>query len=309
MLTFLIRSIKSAFLHVFRNKLISFTAVSSIVVMFSLSSLFLIIGYFFNQVSLYLETQAPIIIRISKDCDIIDMKDIEKKLVDTNYTSEIKIVTPDDAKKRFIDKYKDIDYLIEALEDSDSNPLRGSIEIKAKSIDDLTNLKSEIDNLSELNACIASVSEVPELITNLKSLFEFFRTLGIIIISLVFLSSIIVIIFTFKIALLNYSEEISIMSLIGANKSYIFFPFVIKGILFGFLGGLFSNIFIYFLFLISKQILTLSPTLEYITRYFHNIDLSLLSYPNIVYIALVEICIGIMLGLVLSVLSIKKFNR
>jgi len=105
-------------------------------------------------------------------------------------------------------------------------------------------------------------------------------------------------------AIFNRRDEIKIMRLLGANKSYIHGPFVVEGIIYGLMSGLISMLVIYILFAGSAN--TLQATsfglldISYAENYFKS---------NLFIIALIQLGVGMFIGAISSAVATRRYLK
>ena len=104
---------------------------------------------------------------------------------------------------------------------------------------------------------------------------------------------------TIRLAIYTAREEISIMRLVGASNMFIRGPFMLQGVMYGFVAGVFSLLIFY------PMLVWLGPR----TEAFFEFNLFTYFVSNFSYIFGVLIGVGIVLGLVSSVLAVARYLR
>jgi len=121
--------------------------------------------------------------------------------------------------------------------------------------------------------------------------------LGIILILILALATIFIISNTIRLTVFARRKEIAIMKYVGATDSFIRWPFVLEGILLGFIGGGISAIILrsFYSAMTEKIYATLAflPLIE--------------QYPFMNYLTLCLIISGMLVGTLGSTVSLKKF--
>jgi cell division transport system permease protein len=152
---------------------------------------------------------------------------------------EVKWVSKDKAWKDFKEEFSDRLKLEEIIED---NPLPDTFFVQ------MLNPESSA-RVSKAIARIALIEEVgfnPNLVAKLETLVDAFRIGGLILVLLLSLATLLIVVNTIRLTVLARETEIVIMRLVGATRSFVRWPFIIEGVLLGFLGGVISVIVLKF---------------------------------------------------------------
>ena len=104
---------------------------------------------------------------------------------------------------------------------------------------------------------------------------------------------------TIRLAIYTAREEISIMRLVGASNMFIRGPFMLQGVMYGFVAGVFSLLIFY------PIMVWLGP----ITESFFEFNLFTYFVSHFSYIFVVLVGLGVVLGLVSSVLAVARYLR
>lgn len=113
------------------------------------------------------------------------------------------------------------------------------------------------------------------------------------------IASILITFNTIRLAIYTSREEIAIMRLVGASNMFIRGPFMLQGIMYGFIAGLLS------LFLFYPLLIWIGPR----TETFFEINLLTYYVQNFGPIFGILVGIGIVLGLVSSTLAVARYLR
>ena len=129
------------------------------------------------------------------------------------------------------------------------------------------------------------------------------QIIGVVVVLFLGLISTIIIINTIKITVSSRKNEISIMKYVGATNSFIRWPFLMEGILIGFLGSLLALIISYFIYTASIDAL--------ITRFYQMT--AIFEFRNVfdVFIVLspLAIALGVLIGVIGSASSVRKYLK
>ncbi len=170
-------------------------------------------------------------------------KEIEKlsSVVSVTYTS------PEQARKDFArDNKSDIETL-EALNEA-TNKLPGTFRVKIKDI----NNPSELDKFVKTNELYkkhADPNRAPSFsgerrsaIQNIGMAVQFAERAGLVASVIFIVISSLIVFNTIRMAIFNRKEEIQMMKLIGADRSFIRGPFVVEAVVYGFIAAVLATI-------------------------------------------------------------------
>lgn len=177
----------------------------------------------------------------------------------------------------------------------DENPLQDSLSIETLDPTKTAETAMAIKKLPGVD----DVEYAADLLKKLSEIAVFLNTGGLTISGLVGLASLAVIMNTIRLAVMSRKREIEIMHLVGASNSFIAFPFLLEGLLFGLFGTMLTALTLfgwrYFTFGKWQELFPFVPlTQDYLTV-----------IQTLGWLALV----GMGLGALGSMLSVRKHIR
>jgi len=235
--------IKQSLRGLFMNSIMSITSV------FILTSCLIITGC---SVLLILNTDLnlqqldalnKIVFFIDKDYESEEeLSRIQKEINDLANTKNWRFISKEYALEKLREQYE---VFAGAFDDSSlfnrvirDNPLRHSIEIEYKDIDDVGTLDYQlrlIEGMYKVNNRV----DIAELIRNLKNIIMLVL-IGFLII--LFIIAVFIILNTVRLSVHARKQEIIIMRYIGATNFFILFPFLLEGIIIGVVSGIIAYI-------------------------------------------------------------------
>jgi len=238
------------------------------------------------------EKEFQVTIFMKEDVPETVIKDLKEYLAKIESVMSARIITKDEALKRL---RKDLGKDAGLLSLLSTNPLPDSIELKLKSLNDLNRILS----LSKSNAFVDEVVYPGELVKKLKKVVSLIKTTGVIIILCLIISTFFIVYNTIKMTVVSREEEIEIMKLVGATAWFIRGPFIIEGMLQGFLGSLIAGVMIYFSFnYLTQKVFQILPFLD------------LLVTPELLIKLILKVTLlGILIGTLSSIVSVRKFLK
>lgn len=220
--------------------------------------------------------------------------------------TKVTYISPSEARQDFVEQNKNDENTLDAVKEA-TNRFPGVLSIKLVDINDTSEL-AEFTKSNEPLLAVISDEHEPSFagqrratIQTIGQAVNFAEKVGIAA-SLVFVSMSMLIIFnTIRMAIFNRREEIQMMKLIGAEKSFIRGPFVVEAIVYGFIAALIATglaigaIYAVRPTLIEYQI-NVQPTIDLITYY-------------LAFVLLVMIAIGAFIGIVSSLLATRRYLK
>jgi cell division transport system permease protein len=223
---------------------------------------------------------------------------VQNILLTRSDIKSVDYISKDKALELWRSRNKENEKLRDIISETD-NPLPRSLEIKTQNPEELESIYTFLDS-PDYKPLIKEISYKKNkvLIDRLVKITNFIK-LGGWAMSMVFvLISILVIYNTIRLTIFARKDEIDIMKLVGASDLYIRGPFVLEGMAYGLLGALASSVLFAFVFRLTvpaaEQYLGLS-----------NLNSSYLGI-NMGLIIILQVLVGLMLGIFCSVLAVKK---
>lgn len=240
-------TIKRAFKNTWKQiRRSGWLAVASVFVMtlaFFISSIFIMIAYTSNLFLKSIENKPHIYVFFksgTSEEEIVKKKEEWSSLQEVSaveYTSETQA----------LDEFKSVQERVnpDIAETIRSNVLPPSLGIRLFSISDADSIISKVTQEQETNKNIFAIRFSKETIDTISTLFYWLRLGGGIIMGLL-----LVVIFFFTLLTVEFrtfirSEEIGIMQLVGGSLWFIRLPFILEGMMYGFIGSIISTLSLY----------------------------------------------------------------
>lgn len=219
---------------------------------------------------------------------------------------DVTLRSPDQARQAFIDQNKTDTNTIDALKEA-TNKFPWTLSVKVSDINDTSQLSNIVQNNKIVKAHIDPDRE-PSFAGSRRNAIEsigraayFAQRVGIIA-SVIFVAISMLIIFnTIRMAIFNRRDEIEMMKLIGADRSFIRGPFVVEAVVYGFFAALLATGIGYGLLILAAPSLktydiAIQPSLDFITYY-------------AVFVVLAMIGVGAVIGIVSSLLATRRYLK
>lgn len=195
----------------------------------------------------YFESKPQVTFFLKDDAKQDQVKKIISELKHDEKVAATKYVSKEEALKIYRKQFEKDPLLLEMVT---SSILPASIEVSTYRVEDLQMIFDAYKN----HPAIEEIVFQKDIVENLSKWTRIVRVVGLSYIGFHLLLSFLVImtIIGMKIALKR--EEIEIMQLLGASHSYIRTPFILEGMIYGFVGSLISNIFSAILILLMSNV-------------------------------------------------------
>ncbi|MBQ3465003.1 permease-like cell division protein FtsX [Candidatus Saccharibacteria bacterium] len=236
------------------------------------------------------------------------MTDIIKQ--DPNLKS-VEVSTSEEEYEKFLEENAESDEILNILDDEMKElmiaKMQATMRIKVYDVDNISGI-NEIRNNNELfieniDKTMPSTDEVNRTeIATITNWARIARMGGIIFAGVFLVISVLIIFSTIRMAIFSRREEIYMMKLVGADKSFIRGPFLVEAEISGMIAGTIAATISYFGFRF------LSPKLE---NYGINVDQinAVLESNKLILVFLVFIAIGIVIGRLSAHLAVSKYLK
>ena len=211
--------------------------------------------------------------------------------------------------EKFLAENKDSDEIVNILDEEMKNvmisKMQATMRIKVYDVDNLDSIKNIVDN-NETFVQYTDVEKAPTYdvnraeIATITSWARIARTGGIILAVVFLIISILIIFSTIRMAIFSRREEIYMMKLVGADKSFIRGPFLVEAEICGIIAGIIAGVVSYFGFKF------LSPKLAG-----YGIDVTqingVLDSNQLILVFVAFIAAGIVIGRISARLAVSKY--
>ena len=301
MLTTLFRIIKYGFLGFWRNGWLS-TATLSIIVLALLVFEGLIISNVLTKTALTsLQEKIDISVYFKSNTSEDDILKIKKSLESLAEVKGVEYISRDRALEIFKERHKDDPTITQSLEELKENPLLASLNIKAHNPKEYVTIADHLEK-ADFKVWFEKVTYAQNaiVIERLGRIIDTAEKGGLILIIFLALIAVLITFNTIRLAIYSSREEIGIMRLVGASNSFIRGPYVVEGIIYGLVAGILSVI------IALPIIYFVSP---YVKIFISEMNLWLYFTSNLIGILEYQLLFGIGLGVISSVIAIRKYLR
>lgn len=299
----LTRMIKTSSKYINRNSGLAFSTIIVVFIAFFIlsifGSLFMLSEMLFNA----LEQQVGLILYFRPDVAEDDILEF-KTDVEANYPS---VVTSYWSKEDVFNYYDQEIYHGRADEFVDENMLTPTLRIASSEISDIEEINNTAFSDADFSAKIQDYDYSDQAVGFLRKATQGIFWGGIALSILLLISSFVIIMITTDISIENHREEIKTMQLIGADRDYIRWPFVVAGGICSFVGALLALIlFGVGAFLVYRSMVDQGVVTFIKDRLFPGAIWPQIKLWYFVAVAGGELLLGWVIGALSSFLSVKR---
>ncbi len=212
-----------------RNPMMSIASISTVMVLALILGLFIIAIANLEALADELAGEMHIKVYMADSFNPENVNDFKAQANKIEHITRITFVPKDEAFKKLRERLN----AKLSLDDLEQNPLPDAFEIP---VDNPKFLEAVAYKLSQIED-VATVDYGREEAKKLMTLNHFVRIVGIVILALLFISTILIVSNTIRLTVFARRKEIDIMQLVGAADWFIRWPFILEGVLQGLIGS------------------------------------------------------------------------
>jgi len=269
----------------------SFASISTVALSLLVLGLFLLMVLNANNLAQYLENQVQVTVYMQDGIRDDTVQTAQKALETMPGVVKVTKITKTEALGRFKERLGDQVRLLDAL--GEDNPFPLSFDVQVDQPSRIATLVPAIEKLQG----VETAKFGREVVEHLFQLTKILRIGGLILVSLLAVATLFIIANTIRITVFARRREVSIMKYVGATNWFIRWPFLLEGMLMGFLGAVIASLFLVQIYLMLQNKI-------YTTLAFFPL---IPSWPFLGYLTLFLIGIGTFIGAAGSSISLRKF--
>lgn len=287
------RHIKHGFQNIGRNFLMSLASITAVAITLLIVGGFTVIILNANKITDDITNDVNVRTYIDLAADDADMDSLEKEILSLEEVESVEFSSKEQELEDIQATYGETYEIFEG----DENPLRHVFVVSTYEPEQTHAAVEKIEGMSY-------VSEVDYGGATTDKLFEFvdnFQIIGLIAAGLLLILAYFLISNTVRMTITSRKDEITIMRLVGATKSYIRWPYIIEGKIIGVLGALIPFAVIYFAY-------------DYIYArslpFFASVNYSMIPpLPFLIYLGVGMLIFGVLIGIIASSQSMRKYLK
>lgn len=297
------RIARSGLLNFIRNGVVSLSAILVMTITLFVIALVILTSAVLNQSLQSIRDKVDVNVYFYNSALEQEVLDLKTKLEGLAEVQYVEYISSNDVLANYLERHKDDEAALQVIEELDNeNPFGPILNIKAKETSQYKSVAEFLDtNYSGEQSIVEEVNynENKEVIEKLSQIIDAGEKLGAILTILFVIISILITFNTIRLALFISKEEIHIMKLVGADRTYIRGPFMITGSLYGVFASLVTLIlffpFTYWLGPFTDRAFGVNVFRYYSESFF---DIFLVIFAS-----------GILLGVISSFLAVTKYLK
>ncbi len=283
-----------AFKSVFRNGWMSLASIGVVTVTLLILGVFMIINQNVEYITEEVRGQVEIAVWLEDDLSSAEQDDVRTDIIQTTGVEKVRFVSREEGLDRMKEQMGEA-AVQGYYENPEQNPLPDMFEVNTVNPEDVPRVAEEISRTSGVDM-VDYGSEVVETLFEVTGIIRYvaFALMVALAFTATFLIS-----NTIKLTVHNRSEEIKIMKLVGATNWFIRWPFLLEGLLLGFLGS-------------AIPVVILRYGYNYVTEWMYtNGGFFSLQTPEAIFASMdiALIALGTLLGALGSITSLRRFLR
>lgn len=303
------RVIKAGFVNFWRNGFVSLASLLVMTITLFVIGSIIFMGVLFSYTLDQIKDKVDINVYFITSAETEDVLALKKNLETLPEVAKITFVSRDEALDNFKKKHKDDEQTLQALEELSDNPLGASLNIKAKEPSQYESIARYIQEKDVLLKDGVSIidkvnyyqnDEVKMAIDRFTKIIDGANRVGLALTVILVVLSVVITFNTIRLTIYISREEISVMKLVGASNRYIRGPFVVTGIMYGFVSAMATLVLFY-------------PITFYATKatgnFFMGLDLFDYYIRNFSQIFVIITGSGILIGAVSSYLAVRRYLK
>ncbi len=226
--------IKQGFSNFSKNGAMSVASVVIITACLTLFGLYLVFGININFMGSQFQSQFQIDVYMYRSANEAQIQDVGDVLVGLENVKSVEFVSKEDAFKELEEMQKDNPEILAGYDAVNNNPLPASYRLTLEELADADAIR---DKVSQLDG-VEKVNTKDDAMDNMLSFVDKVRTISFWMMIILAFISILIISNAIKMTVFSRRKEINIMKFIGATDSFIRSPFIVEGIIVGFVGAI-----------------------------------------------------------------------
>lgn len=223
-----------------KNGAMSVASVVIITACLALFGIYIVFGININYMGSQFQSQFQIDVYLERNANQTQIQDVGDILVGMENIKSIEFVSKVDAFKELEEMQKDNPELLAGYDATTNNPLPASYRLTLEELADVEAMKDEISQLDG----VMKVNTKDDAMKNMLSFIDTVRSVSLWMMLILALISILIISNAIKMTVFSRRKEINIMKFLGATDSFIRSPFIVEGIIIGFVGAILSTIIV-----------------------------------------------------------------
>lgn len=287
--------LERAFINIRQNLLVNLLTIGTIALAFLILSLALLIFVNLERVAESWSDRVQVTVYFEEEISAADLSALKTRILAVEGTEGIDYVSRQEALRRFRDRLKGQEALLEGVS---AEILPSSLEIRLKKNSrDSESVSRYVAQLRNI-PLVSEVQYGEEWVKRFNQFMNLIRFAGLLVAGFIVIAVVFIVANTIKLTIYARKDEIELMGLVGATRLFIKIPFLIEGVVQGIVGSALA------LLILSGVYLAFLHNADFLFS-FSNMAVGFLFLPASHLVAL--LVGGAALGFVGSLASLKRF--
>ena len=295
--------IRQGFKNIWRNRMFSVASITTMTACILLFGMFFSVLMNVNFMIRTLEEEVGVTVLFDEGLEQDKIDEIGEKIRAMEHVTDVTYTSAEEAWEKFQQEYfEGNEEYAKSFSENGENPLANSASYTVR-VDEIENQTSIVTRIKRLEG-VRQVNQSAGATKTLISFNSLFTYVAVAIIALLLVVSIFLIANTVNVGISVRRHEIAIMKLIGATDSFVRAPFIVEGLLLGFIGSLIP---LGILFIAYDKIL------GWLLNRFGVLNTISGSLPSVIEVfnvlAPVGVALGLGIGLIGSIITVRRHLR
>jgi cell division transport system permease protein len=287
-----------------RNGFISLSAVAIMSITLLATAVLVIVGAGMHSVLNDLTNKVDVSVYFATAATDDQIASVSDSLKALPQVAQVTLISRADALARFQERHKNDQLTMQALQELGDNPLGASIEVHAKDPTQYEAIAKYLDAQQASGQGAGAVIDRINFFQNktaidrLAAIIDTSSKIGLAIAIVLGAASIMIAFNTIRLAIYTARDEIGVMNIVGAGHWYVQGPFMIAGVLYGIVSGIFVLLILY------GASIWLGPASQRFLGSFNVYDYFISAFPMLLLIVMGG---GVVLGSLSSFLAVRRY--
>jgi cell division transport system permease protein len=247
------RVVRAGFLDFWRNGFISFASVLMMVFTLCVIGLAMLTGVILGTTLEEFRSKADMNVYFTTDAPEDRILEFKSSLEALPEVEKVTYTSREAALAAFRERHQNDQLTLQALEELGDNPLGAVLNVKAKDLAQYETLAKFLNDQDALDSGKPQIiekinyydAEHRAAVDRLAQITDSAKWIGAVVILIFVLMTIAISFNTLRLAIYSSRDEIQVMRLVGAAKTYIRAPFMVEGVLYGFIAAIVTLLLMY----------------------------------------------------------------
>ena len=299
MITVLTRIIQYGWKNFIRNGLLSTTTVAIVTLSLIVFLGLILFNVLIDKTVATIQDKIDITVSFKNVTPEDEIFNVQRSLQGLPEVKSIDYVSRVQAMENFKARHGDDQDIAQALQELPDNPLEASLNIKAKNPDQYAVIAEYFKNPA-LGQFVSHVSyaENQIVIDRLNAIAKNVNRGGFLVTVILVIVAGLVVFNTIRLAIYSNRDEIGIMRAVGASNRFVRGPYVVEGIIVGFLSAVLS---------IVIALPGLSSVAPYISQAVPEVDIVSYFFQNILILIGYQLLAGVLVSAISSFVAVRRY--